>query len=109
VSAQCTDQTSKQALNAYSLPSIGQTIKYLHAAAGYPTKKTWIKAIQAGNYNIWPALMIANKHFPESNKTQKGHTKCQCQGVRSTKERKTITKDEEEETTPELATHTETP
>jgi len=33
------------AANAYSLPSISQTIRYLHAAAGFPTKDSWIKAI----------------------------------------------------------------
>jgi hypothetical protein len=31
--------------NVYSLPSIPQTIWYLHAAAGFPTKDPWIKAI----------------------------------------------------------------
>jgi hypothetical protein len=31
----------------YSLPSIPQTITYLHAAAGYPVKDTWINAIKA--------------------------------------------------------------
>ncbi len=79
--------TCKQALNAYSLPSIGQTIKYLHAAAGYPTEETWIKAIWAGIYNTWPSLTVANthKHHPESEETQKGHMKRQCHGIRSTK------------------------
>jgi hypothetical protein len=42
---QTQNNTLKQALNAYSLSSIGQTIKYLHAAAGYPPEETWIKAI----------------------------------------------------------------
>jgi hypothetical protein len=37
---------SKQevAANVYSLPSMPQTIRYLHAAAGFPTKDSWIKA-----------------------------------------------------------------
>jgi hypothetical protein len=111
VSAQNTNQTNEQALNAYSLLSIGQTIKYLHAAAGYPPKETWTKAIQAGNYNTWPSLMTANvyKHYPKSNKSEKEHMKHQCQGVRSTKQLKTIIEEEEEEPIPELGTHTETP
>ncbi len=33
------------------LPSIKQTVRYLHAAAGFPVKDTWIKAIKAGNFN----------------------------------------------------------
>jgi hypothetical protein len=30
----------EEASNVYSLPSIPQSIKYLHAAAGFPVKKT---------------------------------------------------------------------
>ena len=37
-------------LNVYELPSIEQTIRYLHAAAGFPAKTTWLAAIQHGNY-----------------------------------------------------------
>jgi hypothetical protein len=82
---QTQNSTHKQALNAYSLPSIGQTIKYLHAAAGYPPEETWTKAIQAGNYNTWPSLTVTNihKHHPESDETQKGHMKHQRQRIRS--------------------------
>jgi hypothetical protein len=29
----------------YSLPSIPQSVKYLHAAAGFPTEDTWYKAV----------------------------------------------------------------
>ena len=32
-------------LNVYELPSIAQTIRYLHATAGFPTKTTWLAAI----------------------------------------------------------------
>ncbi len=64
-----------------------QTIRYLHVAAGYPTKKTWIKAIRNGNFITWPSLTVANinKHFPESDKTQKGHMKRQQHGIHSMK------------------------
>jgi hypothetical protein len=84
---QTQNNTLKHALNACSLPSIGQTIKYLHAAAGYPMEETWIKSIQAENYNTWPSLTITNahKHHPESKETQKGHMKRQRKGIRSTK------------------------
>ena len=60
----------------------------MHAAAGFPTKDTWIKAIKNGHYKTWPGLTVdaANKHFPDSVETQKGHMKKQRQNVRSTKQ-----------------------
>jgi hypothetical protein len=59
----------------------------LHAAAGFPTILTWLKAIACGNYKSWPGVTTANvkKHFPESIEVQKGHMKKQRQNVRSTK------------------------
>ncbi len=86
--------------NVYSLPSILQAIKYLHAAADFPMKDTWVKAIKNGNYVSWPELTVeaVNKHFPESIKTQQGHMKKQRQNVRSTKQKSIIedtSKDEE--------------
>eukprot|EP00804_Cyclotella_cryptica_P025708 CCRYP_002910-RA/>CCRYP_002910-RA protein AED:0.40 eAED:0.40 QI:0/-1/0/1/-1/1/1/0/248 len=74
-------------LNVYELPSIQQTIRYLHAAAGFPAKTTWMAAIRHGNYNTWPLVTVANvhKHFPQSEETQQGHMRSQRQGVRSTK------------------------
>ena len=77
------------AANAYSLPSIPQTIRYLHATAGFPTKDSWIKAINNGNYATWPGITaeLVSKHFPDSVETQKGHMKKQRQNVRSTKKK----------------------
>ena len=77
--------------NVYELPSINQTIRYLHAAAGFPTKATWLKAIRKGNYSTWPLVTVKNvtKHFPESEETQQGHMRGQRQGIRSTKTKKT--------------------
>ena len=46
--------TTERAHHAYNLPSVGQTIRYLRGAAGFPAEDTWIKAIKAGNYNTWP-------------------------------------------------------
>jgi hypothetical protein len=73
---------SKQevAANVYSLPLIPQTIRYLHAAAGFPMKDPWIKAIKHRNYTMFPGITAKadNKHFPESVETQKGHMKEQC-------------------------------
>jgi hypothetical protein len=44
------------ALNAHDLPSVGALVHYLHAAAGFPVKSTWLAAIKAGNYASWPHL-----------------------------------------------------
>ena len=45
-----------------------------------------MSAICKGNYLIWPLVNVknVNKHFPESEETQKGHQRNQRQGVRST-------------------------
>jgi hypothetical protein len=37
--------------NVYKLPSIELTIRYLHAAAGFPVEEMWLKATQWGKYN----------------------------------------------------------
>jgi len=60
---------------------------YFHAAAGFPTKESFVDAVRAGNYATWPGLTttLIAKHFPDSDKTQKGHMKGQRKGVRSTK------------------------
>ena len=91
---------SKQevAANVYSLPSMPQTIRYLHAAAGFPTKDSWIKAIKNGNYATWPGITAeaVNRHFPESIETQKGHMKKQRQNVRSTKQKLIVDETSEE-------------
>ncbi len=54
-----------------------QSIRYLHAAAGYPPEETWANAINTGNYNTWLGLTATavRRHFPELDKTQKGHMK----------------------------------
>jgi hypothetical protein len=39
-SANQNDQISEKANNVYSLPSIPQTVTYLHAAAGFPVEET---------------------------------------------------------------------
>ena len=70
--------------NVYELPNIEQAVPYLHAAAGFPTKRTWLKAkVWRGNYKTWSLLNVKNvhTHFLESEETQKGHMRSQ-QGVR---------------------------
>lgn len=79
---------NKEQLNSvYDLPSTEKRIKYLHAAAGFPVKDTWVAAINAGNFSSWPGLTAKAviRYFPESDETAKGHMKRQRQNVRSTK------------------------
>ncbi|KAL7530484.1 hypothetical protein ACHAXR_003518, partial [Thalassiosira sp. AJA248-18] len=75
--------------HVFELPSSEKTIAYYQAAAGFPTKETWMDAIRAGNYDTWPGLTTkaVYKFFPESEseETQKGHMKGQRQNFRSTK------------------------
>ena len=71
-----TDAFHRQAIhNVYELPSVEQTIRYLHAAAGFPTKATGLAAIRRHNYSSWPMVTVkaVHKFFPESEETQEGH------------------------------------
>ncbi len=74
VSAPATNNEHEEVANVYNLPSISQTIKYLHAAAGCPVKKTWTKAITAGYYTTWPGLTapMVQKHFSNQTKPKRG-------------------------------------
>jgi hypothetical protein len=83
--------------NVYELPSVEQTVRYLHTAAGHPTKDTWMKAVARENYNSWPLINVQNvrKYFPESEETQLGHMRGARQGVRSTRPSGTLGDDSE--------------
>ena len=78
---------SDQASNVYDLPTTQEVIRFLHAALGFPTKPTLLAAIRNKQLTTFPGLMVeaANKHFPDSDETQKGHMREARQGVRSTK------------------------
>ena len=66
-----------QEFSAYDLPSVKTLIRYLHDAAGFPVRFTWLAAIKAGNYSSWLVLTYFNafKITPDSNETLKGHLK----------------------------------
>ena len=46
-------------LNAYEIKKQPELIAYYHAAAGFPTKPTWIAAIKNGHYKSWKRLTVA--------------------------------------------------
>ena len=72
--------------NVYELPIIEHAVRYLHGAAGFPTKATWLRAICNNTFISWPLINVknVNKHFPESEETQKGHMRNLHQNTRST-------------------------
>ena len=59
----------------------------MHASIRFPTRRTWVKSIQRGNFIIWPLVTVknVNKYFSESKETVKGHMNHQRQGVKSPK------------------------
>ena len=70
----------------YTPKAIPDLITYLHAAAGYPVKQTWIKAIQQGHYVGWPGLTAdrVQKYLTPKIETALGHMHKIKQGTKST-------------------------
>ena len=77
--------------NVYELPITETKIRYLHGAAGFPTKATWLKDTRKVNYQSCPLVNSKNVNniFPESEETQKGHMSGKHQVEHSTKEKAT--------------------
>ena len=73
------------------MPSVKSLVRFLHAAAGFPIKSTWLAAIWAGNYATCPGLTYENAktYHPTTGETLKGHMTHTLQGVRSTKRKET--------------------
>lgn len=67
----------------YELTSTEKATWYLHVAAGFLMRATWLKAIRVGNYATWPMIIVKNinKFFPKSDEMQKGHMRQTKQGV----------------------------
>ncbi len=73
--------------NIFKLRMQPELVQYYHAAAGFPTKPTWLAAIKNNHYTSWKGLTYkgVSKHFPESEETWKGHEKKVQSGLRSKK------------------------
>ena len=86
-----TTEATLQAFSAYDLPSVEALVKYFHAAVGYPVRSTWLKAIEAGNYDSWPGLSFNNaaRFCPSADETIKGHLVQTSQGKNSSQPKKT--------------------
>ena len=53
--------------SVYEIKAQPELVRYYHAAAGFPTKLTWLKAIKNGQFSTWPGLKEAavRRSFPE--------------------------------------------
>jgi hypothetical protein len=77
-----------EAINViFDLPNARQNFLWYHAAARFPLKETFIKAVCNQNYATWPNLTVQliHKYMPDLDETAEGHLKGQCQGIQSTK------------------------
>jgi hypothetical protein len=61
--------------NVYEFKMQPELIWYLHTAAGFLMKPTWLAAIKNKQFDSWPGLTVKAfaKHYPESKETIKGH------------------------------------
>ena len=61
-------------------------IRYLHGCCFFPTKNTWIEAINNGHFISWPGLTaeLVRKHLPPSIETAKGLLNQERGGLQST-------------------------
>ncbi len=73
--------------NVYKLKTQPELVWYLHAAAGFSTKPTWLAAIKTSIFESWLGLTIkaVTKYHPEYEETMKGHRRKGQSGLRSTK------------------------
>jgi hypothetical protein len=72
-----------EAINViFDLPSTRQNLLWYHAVAGFPPKKTFVRAVHNGNYATWPKLTVQliHKYMPDSDETAKGHLKGYAKG-----------------------------
>ena len=78
---------TKQIISAYELKTQSELIRYYHTAAGFPTKPTWLAAIENKSFASWIGLSAAavTKHFPKLEETWKDHGRKTGYGLQSTK------------------------
>ena len=79
--------STKHICKVHNVRAQTELICYYHAAAGFPTKHTWLKAIEAGHFSLSTDLIATAvwQNFPESRETWKGHGCKKKMKLRSTK------------------------
>ena len=87
ITAPNSQQSTLKAFSAYDLPSVEALIQYFHSAAGFLVWDTWLKAIKAGNSDLWPGLIYKNatKYCPTCKETIEGNMVQIRNHVRSTR------------------------
>jgi hypothetical protein len=85
--------------SVYELITQPELVRYLHAAAGFPSKPTWLKAVKNKQFASWPGLTreAIQRHFPDSDETHKGHGRRMPSGLRSTKQTQMASPPDEQE------------
>jgi hypothetical protein len=73
--------------NIYELKMQPESVQYLHATAGFPTKPTWYNAVKNKQFASWPGLTAKAmaKHFLEFKEMIKGHAQKAKSGQQLTK------------------------
>ena len=74
--------------NVHRMQSKEVLCDYLHQAAGYSVKKTWLQAIKDRFFATWSELTfeLVSKYLPaNTEETAAGHLHQRRQGIRSTK------------------------
>ncbi len=74
--------------NVYEPKIQPELVHYYQAAAGFPTKPTWVKVIRNKQFASWPGLTVdaVKRHYPDSEETPKGHGRKTPSGLLSTKQ-----------------------
>jgi len=74
------------AANAYEIQAVQVIIAYLHAAAGFPAKETWLRAVDANLYSSWPGISPprVRRHLTKPEPTTFGYLKLIRKYIRST-------------------------
>jgi hypothetical protein len=73
--------------NVYELKAQPELVCYYHAAAGFPTKPTWLQAIKNRHFTSWPGLTAdaVACHYPDLEEISKGHSCRAPSGLCSTR------------------------
>jgi hypothetical protein len=85
--------------HVYKLKTQPELVWYLHTSAGFPTKPTWLKAIKNKQFSSWLGLTTdeVRHHFPDSDKTNKGHGQRTPSRLRVTKQTQAAVQPEEQD------------
>jgi hypothetical protein len=96
--------------SVYELKTQPELVRYLHTSAGFPTKPTWLKAIKNKQFSSWPGLTTdaVRRHFPDLDKTHKGHGHHTPSGLRSTKQTQAVVQPKEQDNNKNIATKQKT-